>query len=336
MQHVGGEGGTGRLTRKPVDESRWDGEWEDSQTAESHNRAWGPFAAVGAAVLALALLLGHSTGAFDVLRPDHDAAEPEPQDAPDDTRPRPDSSLLTEFPEESVLFQNPLYATGRLASPPCPAPELDVHDADSMEHFLHTLTDCLDQAWTVQFAKAGLDFEPPERVFWRKPGSSPCRDYPSAAGGFYCRANKSIYLGVRDIAAKWKYSPESVVYASLLAHEYGHHVQGEAGILEYYHEQRRQESDPAQQSFWTRRSELQANCLAGVFLGSVQVTYPIGDSEYETLLEDAANTADREGSSAAERTHGSAHNSALWLERGLSHQTPGSCNTWTADESLLE
>jgi predicted metalloprotease len=235
-----------------------------------------------------------------------------------------------------VLFQNPLYATGRLASPPCPAPELDVHDADSMEHFLHTLTDCLDQAWTVQFAKAGLDFEPPERVFWRKPGSSPCRDYPSAAGGFYCRANKSIYLGVRDIAAKWKYSPESVVYASLLAHEYGHHVQGEAGILEYYHEQRRQESDPAQQSFWTRRSELQANCLAGVFLGSVQVTYPIGDSEYETLLEDAANTADREGSSAAERTHGSAHNSALWLERGLSHQTPGSCNTWTADESLLE
>ncbi|MFC4562720.1 neutral zinc metallopeptidase [Nocardiopsis mangrovi] len=238
---------------------------------------------------------------------------------------------------EAALVDNPLYDTGRLSPLPCPAPGMDVDDPASVAGFLDSVADCLDQAWSTQFAKAGIPFQPPERVFWTEPGTSPCRDYPSAAGAFYCRANAGIYIGTSDVVEKWNGVRNSAVYASLLAHEYGHHVQGEAGLLEYYHEQRRLETEVADQNAWTRRSELQANCLAGVFLGSVRVSYPLDEADVDRVLDDASSTADREDGPEDERTHGSADNSILWMEHGLERQSPGACNTWqVADESLVQ
>ncbi|MCY9786140.1 neutral zinc metallopeptidase [Nocardiopsis sp. EMB25] len=237
----------------------------------------------------------------------------------------------------AALVANPLYDTGRLSPLPCPVPEPDVDRPESMEVFLHKVADCLDDAWSTQFARAGIPFEPPLRVFWEQPGVSPCRSYPSPAGAFYCRASRSIYIGTADVVEKWNGATESVVYASLLAHEYAHHVQGESGLLDYYHEQRRQEDDVLERNSWTRRSELQANCLAGAFLGSVRVGYPLDDDDLDALLDDAAATADREDGDEAQRTHGSADNGVWWTRRGWEEQTPGACNTWgAADESLVQ
>ncbi|MDT0328277.1 neutral zinc metallopeptidase [Nocardiopsis lambiniae] len=237
----------------------------------------------------------------------------------------------------AALVANPLYGTGRLSPLPCPAPELDVTDQDSMEAFLHRMADCLDDAWSTQFERAGIPFTPPQRVFWDEPGASPCRTYPSQAGAFYCRASASIYIGTGDVVEKWNGTRNGAVYVSLLAHEYGHHVQGESGLLEYYHEQRQLEEDERARNSWTRRSELQANCLAGAFLGSVRVGYPLTDDDLETLITDAKATADRADGPEEERTHGSAENSARWMLTGWEEQTPGACNTWgVADLSLVE
>ncbi|WP_028649965.1 neutral zinc metallopeptidase [Nocardiopsis sp. CNT312] len=236
---------------------------------------------------------------------------------------------------QDALLANPLYGTGRLSPLPCPAPEPDVDAPEEMAEFLHAVTDCLDDAWATQFARAGLPFEPPERVFWSEPGTSPCRAYPSAAGAFYCRADTGVYIGVSDVVDKWHGTSESVVYASLLAHEYAHHVQGESGLLEYYHEQRRLEDDVSDRNAWTRRSELQANCLAGVFLGSVRVSYPLDEGDLATLLADAAATADRADGAEEDRTHGSVDNSVRWTRTGWEQQTPGACNTWAEEDGSL-
>nr|WP_241474770.1 neutral zinc metallopeptidase [Nocardiopsis xinjiangensis] len=232
----------------------------------------------------------------------------------------------------AALVANPLYESGRLSPLPCPMPELEPEDPESMEEFLHTVADCLDQTWGTQFAEAGLGFEAPERVFWEEPGVSPCRPYPSPAGAFYCRASGSIYIGLTDVVDKWNGATQSVIYASLLAHEYAHHVQSQSGLLEYYHEQRRLEPDEAERNSWTRRSELQANCMAGAFLGAIRVSYPLTGGDLDTLLTDAAATADRPDETAEERTHGSIDNSVSWTERGWKGQGPSSCNTWEAPE----
>ncbi|WP_306365897.1 neutral zinc metallopeptidase [Nocardiopsis sp. CC223A] len=235
----------------------------------------------------------------------------------------------------TALVANPLYDTGRLSPRPCPAPELAADDPESMGAFLNSVADCLDDAWETQFARAGIPFTPPRRVFWEEPGVSPCRSYPSQAGAFYCRASASIYIGVADVVDKWNGAGDGVVYASLLAHEYGHHVQGESGLLEYYHEQRGLERGDLARNGWTRRSELQANCLAGAFLGSVRVGYPLTGDDLDTLLADAQATADREGGPESERTHGSAENSVHWTLAGWEEQTPGACNTWAVDDPSL-
>lgn len=235
-----------------------------------------------------------------------------------------------------ALVANPLYETGRLSPRPCPLPEVEVEDPESMEAFLHSVADCLDDAWRTQFTRAGIPFDPPERVFWEEPGVSPCREYPSQAGAFYCRASSSVYIGTSDVVDKWNGATRGAVYASLLAHEYAHHVQGESGLLEYYHEQRALEEDVLERNAWTRRGELQANCMAGAFMGSVRVSYPLDDEDLDALLADAAATADREDGAEEDRTHGSADNSVRWTRTGWEEQDPGACNTWdVADESLV-
>ena len=237
----------------------------------------------------------------------------------------------------SALIANPLYDTGRLSPLPCPVPELDVDDPGSMERFLHLVADCLDDAWKTQFDRAGIPFAPPDRVFWDEPGVSPCRAYPSPAGAFYCRASGAIYIGTSDVVEKWNGADDSVVYASLLAHEYGHHVQGESGLLEYYHEQRQLEEDAAGRNSWTRRSELQANCLSAAFLGSIRVSYPLSEGDLSTLLDDASATADRPDGPEEERTHGSSDNSVWWTRTGWTEQSAGACNTWdVSDEGMVK
>ncbi|MEU3015895.1 neutral zinc metallopeptidase [Nocardiopsis sp. NPDC007018] len=236
-----------------------------------------------------------------------------------------------------ALVDNPVYDTGRLSPLPCPVPELDVDDPGSMADFLHLVADCLDDVWKTQFDRAGLPFSPPDRVFWEEPGVSPCRAYPSPAGAFYCRASGAIYIGTTDVVEKWNGSEDSVVYASLLAHEYAHHVQGESGLLEYYHQQRQLEDDDEGRNSWTRRGELQANCLSAAFLGSVRVSYPLSDSDLSTLLDDASATADRPDGPEEDRTHGSADNSVRWTRTGWDEQSAGACNTWAVeDEALVE
>lgn len=285
------------------------------------------YAALGAAAVALAVLLWSATGGSSEPGGGRGSAAPDEAAAPDSGGGAPSG--------REALVDNPLYGTGRLAPLPCPSPDPDVDDPASVERFLDGVADCLDQAWSTQFARAGLAFDPPSRVFWTEPGSSPCRDYPSEAGAFYCRTSQSIYIGTEDVVRKWQGEPNGAVYASLLAHEYGHHVQGEAGVLEYYHERRGQEEGRIAQNAWTRRSELQANCLAGVFLGAVAVSYPLEEADVRAVLDDSEATADRPDGPAEDRTHGSAENSRRWVRHGLDEQTPGACNTWTADNALV-
>ncbi len=329
---LGGPGGGSRLSYS-------------RRAHRTNRRVFSAFCGLLVALLALSLLswttVSDDDSATDAVVGQEDgAADDKPgqgtvEDTPSGHTGLPGRTLPDRPSGHTALVSNPLYETGRLSPLPCPVPELDVDDPGSMERFLHLVADCLDDAWKTQFDRAGIPFAPPDRVFWSEPGVSPCRAYPSPAGAFYCRASGAIYIGTSDVVEKWNGARDSVVYASLLAHEYGHHVQGESGLLEYYHEQRQLEDDDEGRNTWTRRSELQANCLAGAFLGSVRVSYPLTDGDLTALLDDAAATADRDDGPEEERTHGSSDNSVWWTRTGWEEQSAGSCNTWDVEDGDL-
>ncbi|MDA8369245.1 MAG: neutral zinc metallopeptidase [Nocardiopsaceae bacterium] len=233
-----------------------------------------------------------------------------------------------------VLTDNPLYSTGEMTEVTCKAPALDPEDEASMEKFLHDMTDCLDQAWNKQFADAEMEFDPPSRIYWYAAGQSPCGNYPvQGTAAFYCQANGGLYLGVEDIVANSDKSEHPEAYTFLLSHEYAHHVQGEVGILGYFHSKRGAESDRPTRDLLTRRSELQANCLGGTFLGATESSFPIGTEEQANILEDAERRGDY---GSDNRTHGSPDNGRMWTAHGMDRMDPAACNTWEAREDVVE
>ncbi|MDE3720846.1 neutral zinc metallopeptidase [Nocardiopsis sp. N85] len=231
----------------------------------------------------------------------------------------------------SMLTDSPLYRAGELGQVTCEAPELDEEDPESVEAFVHAIADCLDRAWGVYFDAAGMEFTSPNRVYWHTAGNSPCGAFPmEGAAAFYCQANQGLYLGVEDIVEASGGSDRPEAYTFLISHEYGHHVQGQSRILAEFHSARagvpRTEADEL-----TRRNELQANCLGGVFVGAAEEHLGFGPSGRENILDDVGRRSDR----GLGHTHGTAENGRLWTAHGMDRVDPAACNTWDAPEDLV-
>ncbi len=237
----------------------------------------------------------------------------------------------------AAATDGPLYRSGALAATGCRLPAIAEHDEHSMLGFLDTLSDCLDNAWQRQFGKAGVKgFTPPRRVFWTTPGSSPCGSYPApGAAAFYCPSNDTMYVGLTNVVDTAGGEPVShyAVYARVIAHEYGHHVQEDAGILEYGHSLMASGGEAAR-SEASRRIELQAQCFAGVFLSAERGTLPMTVAQYQALMADVRARGD-DPDSPTGHDHGSGRHYAGWVARGYRERVLASCDTWTAPSSAV-
>lgn len=223
-----------------------------------------------------------------------------------------------------------LYKTGALTPMRCRLPRIEPGSEDSMQGFMETLSRCLDVTWERQFDKADLGFDPPARIFWDEPGRSPCGTFPSpGAAAFYCPENNTMYVGLRHIVETSGGEPVShyAVYARVIAHEYGHHVQERAGILAYGHQQM-ERGEVAGRNDTSRRIELQAQCFAGAFLGAERGTLPMTQAQYEAMIADVRGRGD-DRQPVDKRDHGSGRNYAGWVEKGYRDRVLAVCNTWT-------
>jgi uncharacterized protein len=225
-----------------------------------------------------------------------------------------------------------LYGIGRLTGHGCRGRAIAPGAPSSFAAFLNSTTDCLDQTWSTAFRQAGVPFSPPIRVFWTQPGRSPCGDYPApGAAAFYCPLNHAMYIGVTHAqeAAAGLPVRYSVAYAREVAHEYGHHVQDEAGILDYSQVARTQAPTLDERNAITRRSELQAQCLAGAFMAAVRPSFPVTNVQWRVALRDSYGRGD-DPAEPDHRDHGSRRHYAGWLNLAFIRGSTGVCDTWSA------
>ena len=193
--------------------------------------------------------------------------------------------------------------------------------------------------WDKLFKEGGAQYVQPRLVMFNGYTPTACGTGQSAMGPFYCPLDQKVYL---DTAFFQTLRNElggggDFAEAYVIAHEIGHHVQNQMGLLQKVDKLRGRVSQ-TQYNALQVRLELQADCYAGVWAHHAQAQRQIleqGD------IEKAMNTAAKIGDDALQKrsqgyvvpdsfTHGSSAQRVRWFTTGLKTGSVQACDTFNA------
>lgn len=190
--------------------------------------------------------------------------------------------------------------------------------------------------WRNYFAQNGEKYQEPVLVMFRGRTSSPCGTASGATGPFYCPGDNKVYLDIdffdemrRSLGASGDFAQ-----AYVIAHEIGHHVQNQLGILPKAHKAMARNGENKGADSIAVRLELQADCLAGTWAKGVSAQIEHGDVE-EALNAAAAVGDDRlqkraQGYAVPDSfTHGTSKQRAEWFNKGMDSGNPDICDTFS-------
>jgi predicted metalloprotease len=196
-----------------------------------------------------------------------------------------------------------------------------------------------EDTWNDLFRQGGSRYAEPTLVLFANEWPTACGRGDAAAGPFYCPADRKIYIDLtffRQLSERFK-APGDFAAAYVLAHEVGHHVQNQLGVMDKVQQLRARQS-PAQANDMSVRVELQADCFAGIWAHHAQRSRQIlqqGD------LEEALRAAAAVGDDTLQRatrgrvvpesfTHGTAEQRQRWFRTGYESGRMAACDTFKA------
>ncbi|MGA6164038.1 neutral zinc metallopeptidase [Amycolatopsis magusensis] len=202
------------------------------------------------------------------------------------------------------------------------------------EAFFTAASQCLDAAWGPFLEHYNLPFTPPSLHF--PTGSSfqtECGNIQVgiATAAYYCENN--LYVPFRGLQTD-QYGNNPGVYLALFAHEYGHHVQEVAGLMDAAWEEIYAAGQNSEAGLeMARRKELQAQCFSGMFLGAhVDRGGTINRDMYDKAWDDQETRGDNTSGS---RDHGTNAHYASWWRAGAKDNRIVDCNTFSAASSAV-
>jgi len=185
-----------------------------------------------------------------------------------------------------------------------------------------------EDVWTEEFRKMGKTYQPPKLVIFSDAVNSGCGNATSASGPFYCSADQCVYIDLEFFKNMKKElgADGDFAYAYVIAHEVGHHVQNQLGILGQAHQQMAQYGkNTAGYNQTSVRLELQADFFAGVWAYHDNERFgSLEDGDIEEALNAAAKIGDdylqkqAYGRTMPETfNHGTSAQRSRWLKKGL-------------------
>ena len=199
----------------------------------------------------------------------------------------------------------------------------------------------LERYWTTEAQELGFDYSgPTDLILFEGATTTGCGNASAATGPFYCPPDQTIYIDTSFYdQLEQRFGAESGPLAEMyvVAHEWGHHVQNLAGILQSTQDG---QTGPTSNAV---RVELQADCFAGAWTGAAATTedengvtflQPITREQYSEALSAAAAVGDDRIQEATQGqvnphqfTHGTSEQRVRWFEAGY-EQGAGACDTF--------
>jgi predicted metalloprotease len=207
---------------------------------------------------------------------------------------------------------------------------------DEAAQFVSVVLAETEDTWNSVFQKMGKQYRPPKLVLYSGRVQSACGTSSSASGPFYCPGDYQVYIDLSFLRELQRMgAPGDFAFAYVVAHEVGHHVQNLVGIAGKVRKQQAR-ATKAQANALSVRMELQADCLAGVWINHTEARNSILEAgDIEEGLDAAAAVGDDRILSQAGRavnreafTHGSSAERVQWFKRGMQSGDIESCNTF--------
>lgn len=213
-------------------------------------------------------------------------------------------------------------------------------EEEELAEFVSVVLADTEVVWNDIFADLGKEYDEPKLVLFTGSVQSACGVAGASTGPFYCPGDKKVYIDLsfyNELKTQFK-APGDFAMAYVIAHEVGHHIQNELGIIAQMDEIRGKVSKEEYNKY-NVRLELQADYLAGVWANHVQGQNLLEEGDLEEALTAASAVGDDRIQMQSQGyvvpdsfTHGTSEQRKRWFYKGYEAGDLSQWDTFSANE----
>ncbi len=238
----------------------------------------------------------------------------------------------------AMLTKNKFYAQQVPAPVRCNAAPIDFATATDPEiqQKLDATIGCLMRVWGPSVEAAGYQLPRPTVTLYSRSIQTACGN--AKPNAFYCAADQQVYFSnLLPQSSALRIVKEPFVADMVMAHEFGHALQGRTGILIAFHALMQNTNDKSESLELSRRGETQADCFSGQSINSIKKSLNITSQDLTSILVAYRSIGDDHltGDASVVGNHGRSDSRQYWGRVGLNNTDIAKCDTFSVSASKV-